>query len=77
MPKIAQDALLPRLASPNCLPKQFEYMGREQFDCVDQGGRGIIKLIEMVGMSNLGTLWNFKLKLLVGSLFLIYVDGKG
>ncbi|CAK9017018.1 unnamed protein product [Durusdinium trenchii] len=50
------------LASPNCLPKQFEYMGREQFDCVDQGGRGIIKLIEMVGMSNLGTLWNFKLK---------------
>ena len=51
------------LASPDCLPKQFEYLGRAQFDCCDQAGRGMIKLIELVGMSNLQTLWNMKLKL--------------
>lgn len=50
------------LASPKYLPKQFEYIARDQFDCIDQAGRGIIKLIEIVGMSNLGALWNFKLK---------------
>lgn len=53
-----------RLASPTYLPKQFEYIARDQFDCCDQAGRGMIKLIEMVGMSNLGALWNFKLKFL-------------
>ena len=53
-----------RLASPKYLPKQFEYIARDQFDCIDQAGRGIIKLIEIVGMSNLGALWNFKLKFL-------------
>jgi len=50
------------LASPTYLPKQFEYIARDQFDCCDQAGRGMIKLIEMVGMSNLGALWNLKLK---------------
>ena len=55
-----------RLASPKYLPKQFEYIARDQFDCIDQAGRGIIKLIEVVGMSNLGALWNFKLKFLGG-----------
>ena len=53
-----------RLASPTYLPKQFEYIARDQFDCCDQAGRGMIKLIEMVGMSNLGALWNLKLKFL-------------
>ncbi|CAJ1419776.1 unnamed protein product [Effrenium voratum] len=50
------------LASAECLPKQLEYLSRAQFDCCDQGGRVLVKLIEMVGMMNLGTLWNFKLK---------------
>ena len=50
------------LSSPDCLPKQFEYLGRSQFDCCDRGGRVLIKLIEMLGMMNLSGLWNFKLK---------------
>lgn len=50
------------LSSPDCLPKQFEYMGRAQFDCCDRGGRVLIKLIELLGMMNLSGLWNFKLK---------------
>ncbi|CAE7655006.1 dld [Symbiodinium pilosum] len=50
------------LSSPDCLPKQFEYLGRAQFDCCDRGGRVLIKLIELLGMMNLSGLWNFKLK---------------
>mmetsp|Transcript_4244 Transcript_4244/g.9804 ORF Transcript_4244/g.9804 Transcript_4244/m.9804 type:complete len:635 (+) Transcript_4244:2-1906(+) len=50
------------LSSPSCLPKQFEYMGRDQFDCCDRGGRVLIKMIELLGMMNLSGLWNFKLK---------------
>lgn len=65
-----------RLASPECLPKQFEYIARDQFDCCDRAGRGIIKLIELVGMSNLGSLWNFKLKLL-GSCWVLGPAGWG
>mmetsp|Transcript_80826 Transcript_80826/g.142549 ORF Transcript_80826/g.142549 Transcript_80826/m.142549 type:complete len:652 (+) Transcript_80826:30-1985(+) len=50
------------LAAPDCLAKQCEYIERGQFDCIDKAGRVMIKMIEVLGMMNLGSLWNLKLQ---------------
>eukprot|EP00928_Gymnodinium_smaydae_P032953 TRINITY_DN23740_c0_g7_i1.p1 TRINITY_DN23740_c0_g7~~TRINITY_DN23740_c0_g7_i1.p1 ORF type:complete len:665 (-),score=86.91 TRINITY_DN23740_c0_g7_i1:133-2127(-) len=49
------------LASPTCMAKSCEYVERHQFDVIDQAGRMLIKVIEVVGMQHLSTLWNLKL----------------
>ncbi|CAE8635991.1 unnamed protein product [Polarella glacialis] len=51
------------LAAPDCMAKTCEYIERQQFDVIDRAGRPLIKLIEMVGMQNLGSLWNLKLQI--------------
>lgn len=49
------------LSSPDCMANSCEYIERNQFDMIDEAGRCLIKMIEIVGMKNLGTLWNMKL----------------
>jgi len=49
------------LNSPQCMAKSCEYLERQQFDVIDVAGRLLIKMIEVVGMSNVGPLWNLKL----------------
>jgi len=49
------------LSSPQCMAKSCEYIERSQFDVIDLAGRVLIKMIEVVGMSNLGSAWNLKL----------------
>eukprot|EP00931_Biecheleriopsis_adriatica_P036499 TRINITY_DN21021_c0_g1_i1.p1 TRINITY_DN21021_c0_g1~~TRINITY_DN21021_c0_g1_i1.p1 ORF type:complete len:660 (+),score=124.30 TRINITY_DN21021_c0_g1_i1:159-1982(+) len=49
------------ISSSTCMAKSCEYMNRETYDTVDQAGRILIKMIEVVGMRNLEPLWNLKL----------------
>jgi len=49
------------LNSPQCMAKSCEYLERQQFDVIDLAGRLLIKVIEVVGMNNVGSLWNLKL----------------
>ena len=49
------------LATPAELPIGCEYMDRDTFDAVDGAGRVLVKLIQLVGMERLGSLWNLKL----------------
>jgi len=49
------------IASPDLMAKSCEYMNREVHDAVDQAGRILIKMIEVLGMMNLEPLWNLKL----------------
>ena len=49
------------IASPDCMAKSCEYINREVHDAVDQAGRILIKMIEILGMTRLEPLWNLKL----------------
>ncbi|CAE7486773.1 dld [Symbiodinium pilosum] len=49
------------ISSPDCMAKSCEYINREVHDAVDQAGRILIKMIEVLGMTRLEPLWNLKL----------------
>ena len=49
------------ISSPDCMAKSCEYINREVHDAVDQAGRILIKMIELLGMMRLEPLWNLKL----------------
>eukprot|EP00434_Breviolum_minutum_P031866 symbB.v1.2.028181.t1/scaffold2963.1/size66434/2 len=49
------------ISSPNKMAKSCEYINKATYDAVDQSGRILIKMIEVLGMMNLETLWNLKL----------------
>jgi len=49
------------LQSKTTMAKQCEYMNREVFEGVDQAGRILIYMIQLLGMQRLEPLWNIKL----------------
>jgi len=49
------------ISSPNKMAKSCEYINKATYDAVDQSGRILIKMIEVLGMMNLEPLWNLKL----------------
>ncbi|CAK9058776.1 Quinone-dependent D-lactate dehydrogenase (D-lactate dehydrogenase) (D-LDH), partial [Durusdinium trenchii] len=49
------------ISSPEKMAKSCEYINRATYDAVDQSGRILIKMIELLGMMKLEPLWNLKL----------------
>lgn len=49
------------ISSPEKMAKSCEYINKATYDAVDQSGRILIKMIELLGMMNLEPLWNLKL----------------